>query len=246
MIYNYEDILDIEDKRVVLLNIGGLESSILSCFLGTFKFEVHHVFINYGQSALEGELAAVHNLIKAYGGTLHECKVELPWLKDHSVLCSGETVKEYDVPKTMGAVIAGTYVPLRNHVFLSIAGSLAESLGIHYIASGLDGSQDIFGNPLGATPDKHPNFAYALENSINEGSTIKHRDNSRIELLAPILGLTKEDTILFGKDLGCDFSLSWSCYNSGSTPCGECCACVDKKLHFENVGETEPEFRKII
>ena len=243
MLYEFDKIEEVEDKRVVLLNSGGLESCFLSCLLGKMGYEVHHLFIDYGQAALEGELLAVNNLIKAYGGTLHKCKIELPWLKDSSVLCSGEKVEEYDVPKTMGAVMAGTYVPLRNHAFISIAGSLAEALDIHYIASGLDGDQDSFGKPLGATPDKHPNFAFALENSINEGSSIYHHQGSRIELIAPILGYTKEETIVNGENIDCDFSISWSCYNSGTTPCGTCCACIDRKNRFENLGKEEPKFK---
>lgn len=234
-----------EDNRVVLLNSGGLESCFLACLLNKAGFEVHHLFIDYGQNALQGEGIAVNNIVSKYGGVLHTAKIDLSWLKN-SLLCSGNKVGDYDVPKTMGAVLAGTYVPLRNHLFLSVAGSLAESLGISYIASGLDGTQDEFGVPLGATPDKHPNFAKELEKSINEGSSLYHYDGKYVELIAPILCCTKEDTIRNGRDINCDFSISWSCYNSGDQPCGECCACVDRKARFENLGLPEPDFKKII
>lgn len=246
MLYEIEDIRSIEDKRVILLNSGGLESCFLACMLSKFGFEIHHLFIDYGQNALQGETIAVNNIIKTYGGTLHKAKIDFPWLKDSNVLCSGETVEEYDVPKTMGAVLAGTYVPLRNHLFISVAGSLAEALEIKYIATGLDGIQDCFGVPLGATPDKHPNFAYAIESSINEGSSLYHHKGECVEIIAPILGCTKEDTIRNGENFECDFSISWSCYNGGKKPCGTCCACIDRKIHFDNLGKEEPTFRKLL
>ena len=245
MLYDIDLLKDIEDKRVVLLNSGGLESCYLTCLLSKYGFEIHHLFVDYGQNAKEGELLAVNNLIKKYGGVLHTAKVDLPWFATSTSLCSGEKIGDPLVTKYMGTVEAKTYVPLRNHIFLSFAGSLADSLSIPYIASGLDGIQDCFGVPIGSAPDKHPNFAYAIENSVNEASAYHHTEGGYIEVIAPILCCTKEDTILNGENIDCDFSLSWSCYNSGSEPCGTCCACVDRKYHFEQLGKKEPKFRVI-
>lgn len=245
MLYTIEEYKEIEDKRVVLLNSGGLESCYLSCLLSRNGFEIHHLFINYGQNALEGETIAVNNLIKEYGGILHTAEVLLPWFATSTSLCSGEKIDDPAVSKYMGTVEAKTYVPLRNHIFLSLAASLADSLEIPYIASGLDGIQNSFGVPIGSAPDKHPNFAYAIENSVNEASAYHHTKGGYIELLAPILCCTKEDTILNGKKIDCDFSLSWSCYNGGKEPCGTCCACVDRKIHFNNLGLEEKSFVNI-
>ena len=245
MLYEIEQIKNVEDKRVVLLNSGGLESCFLACLLSKFGFEIHHLFINYGQNALEGETLAVCNLIKEYGGFYHEANIELPWFSTSTSLCSGETIGDPEVHKYMGTVEAKTYVPLRNHIFLSIAGSLADSLGIPYVASGLDGIQDCFGVPIGSAPDKHPNFAYSIEGSINEASSFHHTEGGYIEIIAPILCCTKEDTIRNGALFDCDFSLSWSCYNSGKEPCGTCCACVDRKSHFESLEMEEPTFKVI-
>ena len=242
MIYIESDIEKLEDKRVVLLNSGGLESCYLACLLSSKGFEIHHLFIDYGQNSLEGESIAVNSIIKTYGGTLHKVSIRIPWFKDSTVLCDGSTVSNPSVSSYMGTVEAKTYVPLRNHIFLSIAGSLADSLGISFISTGLDGIQDCFGVPVGSAPDKHPNFAYCIENSINEASAFHFTKGGYIEIIAPILCKTKEETIVAGKAINCDFSISRSCYNSGVEPCGHCCACIDRKIHFENVGEVEKEF----
>lgn len=245
MLYEIEQIKVVKDKRVVLLNSGGLESCYLACLLSKYGFEIHHLFIEYNQNATEGELLAVQNIIKRYGGTLHKASIELPWFSTSTSLCSGDTVGAPLVSSYMGTVEAKTYVPLRNHIFLSIAGSLADSLSIPYVASGLDGIQDCFGVPVGSAPDKHPNFAYLVENSINEASSYHHTEGGYIEIIAPILCCTKEDTIRNGEKIDCEFELSWSCYNKGSTPCGTCCACLDRKYHFENLGLEEPDFKII-
>lgn len=239
MIANVKYLANIKDKRVVLLQSGGLDSCYLACLLSKFDFEIHHLYVDYGQNANKKELEAVEKIVKEYGGVLHKAKIEMPWLHDSTVLC-GHEVGEYDVPKTMGCVEAKTYVPMRNHLLLSLASSLAESLGIKYLASALDGSQDMFGRPKGGTPDKHPNFVKKLEISLSEASTIKHIDKSKFEIIAPTISQCKETNILRGLYLDCDFSLSWTCYNDGDEPCGTCCACIDRANHFANIGVEDP------
>ena len=120
MLYEIEHIKAVEDKRVVLLNSGGLESCYLACLLSTYGFTIHHLFIDYDQNAKEGEILAVNNLIKKYGGTLHYAKISLPWFSTSTSLCSGEEIDNLIVSAYMGTVEAKTYVPLRNHIFLSM------------------------------------------------------------------------------------------------------------------------------
>jgi 7-cyano-7-deazaguanine synthase len=238
------DLSSIKDKRVVLLQSGGLDSCYLACLFSRYRFEeIHHIFVDYGQNARVQELASAQRIVKAYGGVLHQVKIDLPWLEEATLL-NGHTVELYDVDRRMGAVKVGTYVPMRNHVLLSIASSLAEVLKIKYIASGLDGSQNVKGEPLGGTTDKHPNFVTKLEQSLTEGSALKHIDKEHFELIVPILGNDKTDTILQGYFINCDFSLSWTCYNDSEKPCGACPSCMDRKLSFEALNLEDPAFKK--
>ncbi len=239
MIDYIEDVEKVTDaKRVVLLQSGGLDSCCLACLLSQVNFEIHHLFIDYGQNAREQELKKSQEIIDTYGGTLHIVKIDLPWLADSTLLVKHD-VGEYDVEHALGSVKAGTYVPMRNHIFISIAASLAESLNIRYIATAIDGNETYYGKPLSGAPDKHPTFVKAIEKSLTEGSARKHCYNSDFVIIAPLLGNTKEDTIEYGLEIGCDFSHSWSCYNSGEKPCGKCCACLDRKFHFANLGLEE-------
>ena len=241
MIGRIKDIEKIKDKRVVLLQSGGLDSCYLATLLSHYGFTIHHLYVDYGQNSKDQEFRAAKNIVKRVGGELHCVKIKMPWLEESTILVNNQEVEEYDVPTKFGCVEAKTYVPLRNHVLISIAGSLAEALDIPYIASGLDGTQDIFGRPTKGTPDKHKKFAKDLEKSISEGSTIKHIGGKKIQIIAPIIGSTKEHTIKYGTEvLHAHWEDSWTCYNNSAKPCGVCCACIDRLNHFRNVGIKDP------
>lgn len=243
MIKSIKKMIKIKDKRVVLLQSGGLDSCFLASVFYDMGYEIHHLFVDYGQNSINQEKKAVERIVEFYGGELHCVTLDMPWLKN-STLLAGHEVKDYDVPKKMGSVIAGTYVPMRNHVLLSIASSLAESLDIKYIASGIDGTENIFRQPQTGCPDKHPTFVKKFEKSITEGSSLKHIKHGKFTLLTPLVGATKESTILIGTNiLNTRFDLSWTCYNSSEEPCGECCACVDRAIHFRNVGLEDPALK---
>lgn len=236
----YEDIQYIEDRRVVMLQSGGLESCYVACLLSRLDFEIHHVFIDYGQNAVHNERASAKRIVDAYGGTLHEVKLDMPWLATSTILNSGEEVKTYEVSASLGAVESGVYVPMRNTIFLSIASSLADSLEISYLACGLDGYQDDACRPLSGAPDKHPLYVRELERALSEGSSLYHTQGIPYDIITPTMNQAKAGTILRGQEIDCDFSLSWTCYNSTEKPCGTCCACVDRLENFERLNLRDP------
>lgn len=243
-----EDLKQIQDKKVVLLQSGGLDSCYLACLLSKEGFEIHHLFIDYGQNQKKGELISCNKIVNKYGGTLHTATITLPWYRESTKLC-GEVVddcsNESDVPDNeMGTVFFKTYVPMRNHILLSIAASLAESLGISYIASALDGDQDYYGNPISSSPDKHQNFVMALETSLSEGSSMYHSKGKIFQIIVPLMGNSRETTIKNGLEIGCDFSISNSCYNytEDGKPCGKCVACLDRINTFKKIGMDDPSF----
>lgn len=234
---------EFEDKRVVLLQSGGLDSNVCAAIFKFWEFEIHHVFVDYGQNMAARERESFHKIVKHYGGTPHECKIELPWLKESTNLAGGE-VNDFDSDGTFNTIESGVYVPMRNAVLISIASSLADSLGIKYICSALDGVEDVDGNPMGGTTDKHPMFAKKLESALSEGSSYKWVYGKEFELLTPVMAFTKEDTIKLGLEYEADFSISWSCYNSKKKPCCKCSACKARALGFKRAGIKDPLLEK--
>lgn len=229
-----------KDRKAVMLSSGGLDTCVVASLLNKYGFEIHHLFVDYGQNSRYKEREYAKAQCAKYGSVFHEAKIDLEWLKDSTILVADQEVDNPKVTQTLGCVEAGTYVPMRNTVLLSLAASLAESLGIQFIAAGLDGKQDVLGVPFYGSPDKHANYVKKLESALNEGSSLFHTKDKYIELIVPVLGNIKEETLAIAKECGTDLSLSWSCYNNGDKPCGTCCACVDRAEHFKNMGMTDP------
>lgn len=235
----------IKDKRVVMLQSGGLDSNVIASIFNYYGFEIHHVFVDYGQNSADKERNMVRKIVEHYGDKnhLHEVKIDMPWLKTSTTLVQGDATitDEQMTEQPLNAIKDGEYVPMRNHVLVSIASSLADSLGISYIATALDGAETFFTHkPLGGTTDKHPRFVKKLEKSLTEGSSLYWIYNKRIKILTPVMNFFKEDTIRLGIKYGADFSLSWSCYNRSDKPCGVCGACRSRAKAFRNVGIKDP------
>lgn len=229
-----------EDKRVVLLQSGGLDSNICASILNKCGFEIHHLFVNYGQNTALKEFHAVSKIVNCYGGTLHSCKLNAEWLNDVA-LAKGD-IKDTDAEGQFNTIDTGVYVPLRNAFLLSLAGSLAEKLQIPYICAALDGLEDLDGYPCSGTTDKHPTFVKRMENALTEGSMLYHINDKSFTILTPLMGKYKDDIVRIGIEYGADMSLSWSCYNSQDKPCGVCSACVARKQGFDKAGIKDPLF----
>lgn len=229
-----------EDKRVVLLQSGGLDSNICASIFNHFGFEIHHLFVNYGQNTAKKELSTVNKVVNHYGGILHTVDLKADWLLDNS-LAKGD-VRDVEANGQYNTVFTGVYVPLRNAFLLSLAGSLSEQLEIPYISAALDGLEDFDGVPCSGTTDKHPTFVKSIEAAINEGSSMYHIKGKSFTILTPLMGKYKRDIVKVGKEYNADMSLSWSCYNSYDKPCGVCSACAERKKGFYEAGIKDPLF----
>lgn len=60
----------------------------------------------------------------------------------------------------------------------------------------------------------------------------------RIE--TPLAELADQQVIELGGQLGCDWSLAWSCSRPGETPCQACGACRRRAQAFEKAGVIDP------
>lgn len=101
---------EVEDKRVVLLQSGGLDSNVLASLFKDCGFEMHHIFVDYGQNMKEKELEYARKIAEYYGGTLSEVKLELPWLKETTCLVDN-VVNDSGAFDSLNAIEHGTYVP---------------------------------------------------------------------------------------------------------------------------------------
>ena len=127
----------------------------------------------------------------------------------HVILLSGTSIgtTELDIPKEG---IPSTYVPGRNLMFLSIAGSLLDAVEADAIIAGPN-AVDFSGYP-----DCTPAFFKAAGEALNQGT--KRGGREGIEVLAPLMDLSKTDIVRLGAKLKVPFELTWSCYAGGKKP----------------------------
>ena len=117
-----------------------------------------------------------------------------------------------------------TVVPFRNVIMLSIAVGIAEGEGLTkvFIAN--------HGGDHAIYPDCREEFIEAI-NAASQAGTYEH-----VRILAPYTNITKTDIALRGKQLGIDYSETWSCYKGGEVHCGKCGTCVERKQALREAG----------
>lgn len=123
-----------------------------------------------------------------------------------------------------------TYVPFRNGLFLSAAASIALSHDCSVIYYGAH-SDDAAGN---AYPDCSAAFNQAMAQAIFLGS------GEQLRVEAPLIGMNKAQVVAQGLSLHAPYHLTWSCYEGGDTPCGQCGTCRDRQAAFAANGVPDP------
>ena len=119
-----------------------------------------------------------------------------------------------------------TVVPFRNGIMLAVAAGLAESYSLDtLLIANHSGDHAIY-------PDCRPEFIAAFDSAVRAGTY------EGIRVLSPYCDITKRDIALRGRDLGIDFSRTWSCYKGGERHCGKCGTCTERKEALEGFDTT--------
>ena len=85
-------------------------------------------------------------------------------------------------------------------------------------------------------PDCTEDFINAFNNMINVGT----RPETNIELIAPLIHMTKGEVIKKGMELGAPLELTWSCYRNEEVACGKCESCVLRLHGYKEFGIEDP------
>lgn len=222
-------------KSLVLLS-GGIDSSTcLSIAVKKFGNEnVAALSIFYKQKH-EKELRSAKNVADFYGVKLYRLDLSEIFSESNCPLIIGSNCeiehKSYSEQITDGGV--STYVPFRNGLMLSEAASFAGNIFEN-------NSVEIF---IGAHADDAAGNAYAdcSEEFINAmNAAILFGTYGKIKIVAPFVGKNKSDVVKIGLELGTPYKFTWSCYEGGEKPCGECGTCIDRKKAFELNGVKDP------
>ena len=217
-------------KAVILLS-GGLDSTTVLAIAKTQGYDCYALSFDYGQKQ-RSELESSISIAKKSNVIEHRImKISLS-----DIGGSALTDQSIDVPKYSDSdEIPITYVPARNTIFLSFALAWAEVVDCQTIFIGVN-ALDYSGYP-----DCRPEFIEAFENMANL-ATKQSVEGDRIQIKTPLISMTKAEIIKKGLGLGVDYSQTTSCYDANplGEACGECDACVLRKIGFENANVKDP------
>lgn len=214
-------------KKAIVLFSGGLDSTTCLYWALDKGYECEALTVSYGQRH-DREVLAAQMITRNLGVKHHLITLNLPWLSCCSLVDKNQKLPDValeDIPKEG---IPSTYVPGRNLMFLSIAGSLLDAVEADAIIAGPN-AVDFSGYP-----DCTPAFFKAAGEALNRGTKRGVREG--IEVLAPLMDLSKTDIVRLGAKLKVPFELTWSCYAGGKKPCGHCDSCKLRAKGFAEAG----------
>ena len=114
-----------------------------------------------------------------------------------------------------------TVVPFRNGIMLAAA---AGSCGLRTLMiASHNGDHALY-------PDCREAFVRAMSEAVKAGTY------DGITIFAPYTNLTKTEIARRGKELGIDYSTTYSCYKGGEHHCGVCGTCRERRQAIANAG----------
>jgi 7-cyano-7-deazaguanine synthase len=183
--------------------------------------ECHALSFNYGQRQLQ-ELKAARAIATALGASSHRVlDIDLRAIGG-SALTDDIAVPKHRTIGEIGQGIPITYVPARNTIFLSHALALAEVIGADRLVIGVN-ALDYSGYP-----DCRPEFIAAFESMANLGSRFVQTPEASLQILTPLIAMTKAEIVRLARSLDVPIELTFSCYDPSEfgDACGHCDACV--------------------
>jgi 7-cyano-7-deazaguanine synthase len=221
-------------KPAVILLSGGLDSATALAIAKAEGFECYALSFSYGQRHAV-ELDAARTVAAAAGVGRHVvADIDLR-VFGASALTADIDVPKHDSVRDISNGIPVTYVPARNTVFLSYALAFAEVLEADDIWIGVN-ALDYSGYP-----DCRPEYIDAFE-AMGNLATKRGVEGRRLRIHAPLINITKAETIRQGLELGVDYSLTRSCYDPSpiGEGCGRCDSCLLRLRAFQENGLADP------
>jgi 7-cyano-7-deazaguanine synthase len=220
--------------NAVLLLSGGLDSYTAGAIARSEGWGLSALTILYGQTHA-CEIDASRRVAQALGVERRlELEVPLSKIGGSALIGDGDIPKDRSL-NSGAADIPSTYVPARNTVFLSLALAWAEVIGAEAIVIGVN-ALDYSGYP-----DCRPEYLRAFER-VARLATRAGVEGRPLQILAPLLALSKADIIRRGRSLGLDYALTHSCYDPGpeGRACRRCDSCILRARGFAEAGLTDP------
>ncbi len=209
-----------DTKNAIIVLSGGMDSvTMLYDYAPKIALAVN---FSYGSNHNAREAVYAREHCKALGIELIELDLGFIGQYFHSSLLEGADAipdGDYDFDN-----MKSTVVPFRNGIMLAAAGGLAESRGLSTVMiANHSGDHALY-------PDCRESFIRAMSDAIAAGTY------EGITIEAPYTLLSKTDIARRGKELGIDYSKTYSCYKGGENHCGQCGTCRERRQALAEAG----------
>jgi len=221
---------------------GGLDSTVTACFAKqeAGPEDLHAISFQYGQRHGKRELEQAAIVGEHLGVKSHQF-VRIPFNENFfdgaTSLVVGDA-GEFDVPtptkEGTESGIPSSWVPQRNMLFLTYAFGYADTIEADMVYTGFN-AVDYSGYP-----DCRPEFVKAAKVALNLARKRFVEDGHSIDIVCPIIALSKSDIIRQGLRIEAPLHLTYSCYYGGEVACKECDSCRIRLAAFEEVGILDP------
>ncbi len=217
---------DSGDKALVVLSGGQDSTTCLYWAIDRFGSDnVSSVTFDYGQRH-RIELECAGN-VASHAGVENVC---LPI--DTFTALGGDALTDPGTPveDDHGEGLPNTFVPGRNIIFMTYAAAYAYQRNIDHLVTGV-AQTDYSGYP-----DCREATLASLQQTLCLGL------EREIEIHAPLMHLSKRETVELARDLGAldAMALTQTCYNGERPPCGSCPACRLRAKGFAEAGVEDP------
>ena len=199
------------EKAVVVFSGGQDSTTCLFWALKNFR-EVATVTFDYGQRHSD-EIECARQIAGELGVSFKVLDMNLI----NQLSANALTRDDIEVNEVEGE-LPSTFVPGRNHLFLSFAAVYADAIGARHLITGVSETD------FSGYPDCRDNFIKSLNVTLNLAM------DGRFVLHTPLMWLDKSEVWALADELNVlDFvqEKTLTCYNGiPSSGCGECPACV--------------------
>lgn len=200
-------------KKALCIVSGGMDSALAAFMAQSQGYDIIAVHFNYGQRTQTKELECFRDISKALD-VKKPYEIDLDFFTQ--IGASALTDSSIDVPTDgIEEGVPVTYVPFRNGIFLSIAAAIAEKEGAEAMVIGVV-EEDSSGYP-----DCRESYIQAMQKAINLGT----KDSTSIEILRPLVELSKAEIVTKALELEVPLEKTWSCYQNSDKACGVCDSC---------------------
>jgi 7-cyano-7-deazaguanine synthase len=215
------------DLAVALVS-GGMDSCVTAAH-AVREYHTAFLHLNYGQKTERRELKAFRDIANFYS-----IKQQLVVDVQHFTQIGGSSLTDQNINVSKANLatseIPSSYVPFRNANILAIATSWAEVIGAEKIFIGAV-EEDSSGYP-----DCRDSFFKVFNRLIQVGT----KPETNIEIITPLIQLSKKDIIRKAIELEVPLHLTWSCYQHEEVACGVCDSCALRLRAFQKLGLEDP------